>query len=311
VARIRSIHPGAPIDEDVASMSIHARYVWAFLPCHADRDGRLKDSPFTLKVAILPGDDVDMDALLGELAARQMIVRYRVGGRRFIQIRSFGRYQNPHKKEAASVCPPPSQHSETTQDPEITRPDPEITGPVPVEDGTSPAVRSDPDPGPIQSDPIDRARGDEAGEPAVLDLCRLFGKVRAREVSGLEWQGVPGENASRRAAVMHEQLDANPALLADVEPTMALLFKNAHRGDYAKAGEILKSASFAFAVWCTEFPALVEQLRGIAPARRAARSAVASTDRRIAELRSHADKVATPEELAELRSLRGGAGAGT
>jgi len=87
-------------------MSLHARFTWAYLPCHADREGRLKDAPFTLKLAIMPTDDVDMDAILDELQTRRHIVRYEVDGRKYIQIRSFARYQAPHVREAPSSIPP-------------------------------------------------------------------------------------------------------------------------------------------------------------------------------------------------------------
>ena len=106
MARVRSIHPGAPQDEEVAALSLAARYVWAFLPCHADREGRLKDSAFTIKSQILPGDAIDMEAVLAELASAGFITRYQVDGKRYIQVRSFLRYQSPHTREISSVIPP-------------------------------------------------------------------------------------------------------------------------------------------------------------------------------------------------------------
>jgi hypothetical protein len=161
-------------------------------------------------------------------------------------------------------------------------------------------------PAPAPAPTRDQIAREEATAPpaATPDLCRLFGRVRAREVGGLEWQAVPGDAAARRAGEMRLQLEADAGALADVEATMVLLFKNAHRREYAKWGEILKSPNFAFAVWCTEFPALREQLRGLAPAKRAALKTVEATDKKLAELRSFEGKGATPEELAELRAQR-------
>lgn len=267
MARIRSIHPGAPLDEDVATMTIAARYLWAMLPCHADREGRLKDSAFTLKAAVFPGDDVDIESILGELAARRMILRYEVDGRRFIQIRSFARYQNPHKKEAASVIPPPPQVLDFTAAQKLHGTAQEITGEnaaSPEEDGIGPAVRSSPDQDPVRSGSIARAHAHETG-PVLPDLCRMFGAVRAREVGGMEWQAVPGEGASKRAGEMRALLAEHPEQLADVEPTMALFFQNAQRNEYPKSRELLKSPAYAFAAWCSEFPALREQRHGLAP----------------------------------------------
>lgn len=107
MARTRLINPAATLDEDVASMSLAARYVWAYLPCYADREGRLKDSAFSLKAEIMPGDlDIDMNAILSELAAQKHIVRYESSGKRYIQIRNFDKYQTPHPRESSSVIPP-------------------------------------------------------------------------------------------------------------------------------------------------------------------------------------------------------------
>lgn len=105
--RIRSLNPSATIDEDVATLSLAARYAWAYLPCFADRAGRMKDAPFTLKHAIFPSDHVNMEALLGELEHARHIIRYQAEGGRWIQIRSFDKYQHPHVREAPSTIPPP------------------------------------------------------------------------------------------------------------------------------------------------------------------------------------------------------------
>ena len=40
MSRIRTIKPEQPKDEELAALSINARYLFAFLPCHADREGR-------------------------------------------------------------------------------------------------------------------------------------------------------------------------------------------------------------------------------------------------------------------------------
>jgi hypothetical protein len=152
MARIRSINPIAPTDEDVATMSIAARLVWAYLPCHADKEGRLKDSAFMLKLAILPADNIDMEAILNELADRRHIIRYQAGSGKFIQIRNFKKYQNPHKNEIASSIPPPPE-TETVPLAKL----PEQLRLAPEQDRTAPAVRSgsdpSPDPGP-GPDPI-------------------------------------------------------------------------------------------------------------------------------------------------------------
>ena len=142
MARKRNVNPDAPKDEDVASMTIWARYVWTHLPCHADREGRLKDSAFTLKMEILPADDVDMEAILAELAAKRHIIRYRsADGRKFLQIRSFSKHQTPHIREGASSIPAPAAGAAQAQ--------PEASTVLAL---VKPAA-STPDPDPIRSDP--------------------------------------------------------------------------------------------------------------------------------------------------------------
>lgn len=181
MARIRSINPSAPSDEDVATMSLAARYVWAYLPCFADRLGRLKDSAFSLKHDILPADAIDMDATLEELATRQHIVRYEVAGKKYIQIRNFAKYQAPHVREVDSTIPAAPRVPSTAK---------AVLGPV---QSTLPAMAStpipdldpgpDPDPSPGQVDqgkpvPVDVKQPDPECSPidekSWLDLLRLF-----------------------------------------------------------------------------------------------------------------------------------------
>lgn len=96
----------APLhDEDVVTMSLPARFVWAYLPCLADREGRLDDKPLSIKLNIMVNDDVDMDKILDELAERRHIIRYSIDNKKYIEIRNFARYQRIHPNEAVSRIP--------------------------------------------------------------------------------------------------------------------------------------------------------------------------------------------------------------
>src|SRR3954470_2822090 len=148
MARTRLLHPEQTIDEDVNALSIHARYVWAFLPCHADRDGRLVDKPFALKLQILPVEPVDMDGLLAEIAEKGFIVRYQVDGKRYIAIRTFPRHQHPHRNEAESVVPPPPLSGNVASTP--------VQGQAPSGNVASPSVLGPSRDGPSASRPKDR-----------------------------------------------------------------------------------------------------------------------------------------------------------
>jgi hypothetical protein len=105
VARTRNLKPGFFTNDVLAEVAPLGRLLFAGLWCHADREGRLEDRCKKLKAQILPFDDVDVDALLGELAKRGFIVRYTVGADGFIQVAHFAKHQNPHVKEQASTIP--------------------------------------------------------------------------------------------------------------------------------------------------------------------------------------------------------------
>jgi hypothetical protein len=107
MARIRSIKQDFFLDEELAECDMAARILFEGLWVIADKAGRLSDRPQRIKPQILPYDDVDIDALLAQLADRNFIIRYEVEGRRYIQIRNFLRHQKPHPKEPESIIPSP------------------------------------------------------------------------------------------------------------------------------------------------------------------------------------------------------------
>jgi hypothetical protein len=88
-------------------MGPHAQLLFAGLWCIADKEGRLKDRPDSIKAQTLPFVDVNVDSLLSKLAEGidPFIVRYEVNGLRFIQICNWQRHQSPHHTEKASEIP--------------------------------------------------------------------------------------------------------------------------------------------------------------------------------------------------------------
>lgn len=120
----------------------------------------------------------------------------------------------------------------------------------------------------------ERARTESTGRADALltghELTRLFGVVRVRVLGGgIEWTASP--RVTRGAAVdMAEEINA-VAARADVEPTMELLLRKAQRGRAGdKSAEIVKSPSFAFGAWMSQWTELREELRGKAPRKIAA-----------------------------------------
>jgi hypothetical protein len=112
MARQRMIHPDFFIDEDVAMLSPWARLLLISLLTQADREGRLSDKEKRIQLRTFPWDrDVDISGHLAELVEQGFIVRYAVGGGKYISIRNFLKFQKPHPKEAASTIPAPPVHA--------------------------------------------------------------------------------------------------------------------------------------------------------------------------------------------------------
>lgn len=144
MARTRLLSPKFFLDDDLAERSAYARLTFAGLILIADREGRLDDRPKVISAELFPFEEVDMDALLDELAAPRngsggggFIVRYQFGGRRYLAVRNFLKYQTPHFREAQSLIPAPPGEAEPEAEneawPGAEQPcmDP-VTVPVPV-----------------------------------------------------------------------------------------------------------------------------------------------------------------------------------
>src|SRR5664279_2211043 len=74
--RSRNIKPKFFGTGDLVELPPLTRLLFIGLWCAADREGRLEDSPITIKFSVLPGDDCDVDKMLGELAKSGFIIRY-------------------------------------------------------------------------------------------------------------------------------------------------------------------------------------------------------------------------------------------
>lgn len=112
MARIRTVKPILFFDEELADLSIPARYLFIGLFTMADRAGRLEDRPKNIKANIYPYDKINVEGLLGELSAK-FIIRYTVDGDKFIQIVNFEKHQRITGKESSteSLFPkPPGKH---------------------------------------------------------------------------------------------------------------------------------------------------------------------------------------------------------
>lgn len=93
-------------DPDIADLSPLARLCFIGLWVQADKAGLLIDDPRRLKVRLFPYDDVDVAALIDELAAKRMVLRYSVDTKAYLSVVKFLKHQRPHPKEPASTLPP-------------------------------------------------------------------------------------------------------------------------------------------------------------------------------------------------------------
>lgn len=108
MSRMRYIKPAFFTDEDMGALTPIQRLLFIGLWTECDRDGRLEDKPRSLKVKLLPWDDVDISSELQALHSAGRIIRYEVDGSRYIAIPRFLRHQKPHIKEPPSTIPAPA-----------------------------------------------------------------------------------------------------------------------------------------------------------------------------------------------------------
>lgn len=137
MARARNIKPGFFANEDLAEIEPMGRLLFIGLWTIADREGRLEDRPKRIKGELFPYDNCDINSLLGDLEKWNFIKRYEVAGKRYIQILTFKRHQNPHINEKASEIPPMEM-----QEPELHS---TSTVQVPDKNSTNPADSLNPD----------------------------------------------------------------------------------------------------------------------------------------------------------------------
>ncbi|TAL28978.1 MAG: DUF1376 domain-containing protein [Phenylobacterium sp.] len=100
------------------------------------------------------------------------------------------------------------------------------------------------------------------GEVTAWGLVKLFGLVRAEAFpAAMPW--VAPTRSTEKAESVVTAANDDPAVCADILPTMRLLFAKAKAGEYEKSSDILGSSSFGFGAWCSKFTDLQEELHGV------------------------------------------------
>lgn len=113
---IRNIKPEFFQHEEVAELSVAARLAWIGLWTCCDKHGRFEWKPKSLKLKILPFDDIDFAALLTELAEHNFVVRYEAGDGFYGFVPNWSKHQGigTREKQSTAEYPAPSLHSANT-----------------------------------------------------------------------------------------------------------------------------------------------------------------------------------------------------
>lgn len=111
MARIRTVKPEFFTHEDLFNAEVEEklplRVAFSGLWTVCDREGRFKWRPNTIKLAVLPFDEVDFSRVLDALASRGFIVKYVVEGENFGYVPSWEKHQVINNRESESTLPPP------------------------------------------------------------------------------------------------------------------------------------------------------------------------------------------------------------
>lgn len=114
MGRIRSVHPDICVSQTMAELPAELERTFVRLWTHCDDHGRCQDNPRLIKAAIYPLlDEVTIERLNDELAALQeadLIVRYRVEGCGYVQVRSWSEFQHPNRPKKSKWPAPMSWH---------------------------------------------------------------------------------------------------------------------------------------------------------------------------------------------------------
>jgi hypothetical protein len=79
--------------------------------------------PMKIKMLLFPADSIEVEPLLDELEAQELILRYTVDGEKLLWIPRFTKHQKPHKNEMDKPSIYPPHPTDTNQQQDGTAPD--------------------------------------------------------------------------------------------------------------------------------------------------------------------------------------------
>lgn len=115
MARIRTIKPEFFTSSDIIELKPIERLVFVSLWCEADREGRLKWNPRTLKFRYFPADNCDIEDIGKRLIELGLISIYTVDGKEYAEVCNFHVHQVINNRESDSLLPSVSDASSTRE----------------------------------------------------------------------------------------------------------------------------------------------------------------------------------------------------
>ena len=97
MAKARMIYSSLSTDEQIASLSFKAMFLWPWMLPHCSDQGRLLANPLKIKLVVVPGvteiTPQDIEAILQEYASKGLIILYTVSSQNILQIKNWWKYQ--------------------------------------------------------------------------------------------------------------------------------------------------------------------------------------------------------------------------
>lgn len=120
MGRIRTVKPGLFKHEGLYDLEeatgLPVRLAFIGLFTQADREGRFKWTPRSLKTDVMPYDDIDFSRVLDALVSGGFLVKYSVDGKLYGQIATFTEHQAINGREQDSTLPGPDEATDSTQE---------------------------------------------------------------------------------------------------------------------------------------------------------------------------------------------------
>jgi hypothetical protein len=215
MARIRTIKPEFWSSGQVLECSPNARLLFLGMLNFADDEGRIQNSPKSLKAQIFPADPftiADIEGMIVELSANDLVMPYEVDGKRYLQITGWKKHQRIDKPQPPKH-PPPPEHSPSVR---RTFPPDRIGRDRSREEGKE--RKKDAAPNGAHSDELDLGRAEPSVDPprasdAETDLFRRGKEVLGDKAGGMIAQLLRAKDrniALARAAIEQASTKQNP-----------------------------------------------------------------------------------------------------